>query len=372
MKRFSKVLALTIVFIMMMSTTAMAAEVPGKIISNTLEASFKVGVSNEMNVGNVDELKEALGNENITVINILNNIEGITEPIMVDRDGVTINGNENTLKFEGLESIATTTDDGLIISGANVIVNNLKVDAGLESPGNWVGTYAIHVYDTTNVTLNNVTATGGNGGILVNGSGVKLEGTINVSGNGFGGIEVSGDTVGAANLSLDINGATIVNNSEAPGKPTIWEDKVSECVEGADGYHSIRVLKDGNSQVHYYIEKENSQFIELKWNQEPTETMESPFVITVTAENKVKEVAIPNVLYIVEVDGGVFEAVELVNGEEKQKLGYDSEGGFWYWGNRENGFTFNFENGIAATTFQVTAGQGNYDVNIYAVQLDKE
>lgn len=291
---------------------------------------------------------------------------------MVDRNGVTINGNENTLTFNGLESIATTTDDGLIISGANVTVNDLKVDAGLASSEDWVGTYAIHVYDTTNVTLSNVTANGGNGGILVNGSEVKLGGTIDVSGNSFGGIEVSGDTVGTANLSLDINGATIVNDSEAPGKPTIWEDKVSECVEGADGYSSIRVLKDDNSQVHYYIEEENSQFIELKWDQEPTGTKESPFEITVTAENKVKEVAIPNVLYIVEVDGGVFEAVELVNGEEKQKLGYDVEGGFWYWGNRANGFTFNFEGGIAATTFQVTAEQGNYNVKIYAVQLDEE
>ncbi len=109
---------------------------------------------------------------------------------------------------------------------------------------------------------------------------------------------------------------------EDPGKPTIWEDKVSEHVKGADGYYSIRVLKDGNSQVHYYIEEENSQFIELEW-EEPKETMESPFEITVTAKNKVEGVAIPNVLYIVEVDGGDFEAVELVDGEQKQKLGYD-------------------------------------------------
>lgn len=369
MKRFSKVLALTIVFIMMMSTTAMAADVPGKIISNTLEASFTVGVSNEMDVGSVGELKGALENKNITVINIVNDITGIKDPIMVDRNGVTIKGNGKTLTFEGLENIATTTDDGLIISGADVTVNNLKVDAGLASPGNWVGTYAIHVYDTTDVTLSNVTATGGNGGILVNGSEVKLEGTINVSGNGFGGIEVSGDTVGTANLSLDINGATIVNVSEDPGKPTIWEDKVSGHVTGAGGYHSIRVLKDEDSQVHYYKVEANSQFIELDW-EEPTGTMESPFVITVTAENKVKGVAIPNVLYIVEVDGGDFIAVELVGGVENQELGYDEEGGFWYWGNR-NGFTFDYEDEIA-TTFQVTAEQGNYNVKIYAVQLDKE
>ncbi|NLW24217.1 MAG: hypothetical protein GXY91_03070 [Clostridia bacterium] len=51
--------------------------------------------------------------------------------------------------------------------------------------------------------------------------------------------------------------------------------------------------------------------------------MESPFTIAVTAKNKVEGVAIPNVLYIVEVDGGDFEAVELVDGEQKQKLGYD-------------------------------------------------
>jgi len=51
--------------------------------------------------------------------------------------------------------------------------------------------------------------------------------------------------------------------------------------------------------------------------------MESPFEITVTAENKVEGVAIPNVLYIVEVTNDKFKAVELVDGEQKQKLGYD-------------------------------------------------
>ena len=41
-------------------------------------------------------------------------------------------------------------------------------------------------------------------------------------------------------------------------------------------------------QVHYYIEEEYSQFIELEW-EEPKETMESPFEITVTAKIKLKE-----------------------------------------------------------------------------------
>lgn len=370
MKRFSKVLALTIVFVMMMSTIAMAAPA-GKVISNVLEATFTVGKSTVAEVSNLKELQDALNDDSITTINIKDDINDISDTIVVDRS-VTINGNGNTFSFSELEK----DEDGLQIVTDDVTIQNLKVDAGLgDNKENWQGTYAIQVWNATDVTLENVTATGGNGGILVNGSTVTLEGTTDVSDNGFGGIEVSGDTLGDANLQLIVNG-TIENSSEKPGKPTIWEDKVNGYVEfKEDEYHSIRVLKNNDEdhpQVHYYLDEKNSQYIELTWEQEPGQTTGSPFQVAVKAEKIVDNVAIPNVLFIVEVEEGagkVQEVYEIINGDRGQNLGYRD--GYWYWGPIDsNGFTFDYNE--ATTTFEVTADEGEYKVNIYAIQLDVE
>ena len=58
---------------------------------------------------------------------------------------------------------------------------------------------------------------------MVNGSNVKLEGTIDVSGNGFGGIELGQGkgvtTTVKVSLADNIN---IVNTTEDPNKPTFW------------------------------------------------------------------------------------------------------------------------------------------------------
>lgn len=132
----------------------------------------------------------------------------------------------------------------------------MTVDAGLgENKGSWVGTYAIHIYNTK-ATLNNVTATGGNGGILVNGSDVTLTGNIDVSGNGFGGIEVSyGEGLSEDNSTLQLtldDGCNIINNTEKYGKPTIWEDKVT----GGTFTTNDKVVI---GQVQYYIEAKNAE-----------------------------------------------------------------------------------------------------------------
>lgn len=378
-KRISIVFALTLAFLLVMTSAAMAETglpdgVNGKVISNVLEGSITVGEepSEEKEVANIDELKTALTDDNVKTINITGDISSITETILVDRS-VTIKGNNKTLSFtDALNEGANGKRNGLLVTADGVTIENLNIKMTAET--GWQGVYGIQVYGATNVTINGYTGSGGDAALLVNGSTVTLNGTINVSDNEFGGIEVSGDTLGIGNLSLDVNNATIENTSEAPGKPTIWEDKVSGHVKGIDEYHPIRVLKydnDGNptqSQVQYYKDKANSQFIELKWVEKPDSTTDSTFEVSVSAKNNVAGVAIPNVLYIIDVQGGNFEAVELVNGEEKQKLGEGD--GYWYWGNLNGGFTFDFRE--ATTTFKVTAEEnGKYNVKIYAVQLEK-
>lgn len=205
----------------------------------------------ETDVKNLEELTKALENENIKTINIKADIEA-NAPVKVQR-AVTINGGDHTLSFTGLESITGTEDDGLIIF-AETTVNNLTVNAGLgETKSKWVGTYAIHVYNTKAI-LNNVKATGGNGGILVNGSDVTLTGDIDVSHNGFGGIEVSLGT-DLTQVSLNVTGATLKNDSEAYGLPTIWEDKVTGKVTGGTFTTNDQVKEN---QVQYYVVAENA------------------------------------------------------------------------------------------------------------------
>lgn len=116
-----------------------------------------------------ESLKEALADSTVDTITLENNIK-TTEKINVTRE-VTIDGNGKEIKYTGT------------FKGTN---NN----------STWDSIYVLHVYRTT-ATIKNITLTGGNGALLVNGSKVTLIGTINVSGNGFGGIEMSrGGNVG--------------------------------------------------------------------------------------------------------------------------------------------------------------------------------
>lgn len=204
-------------------------------------------------VANEADLRAALTDPSITTISITANISGITTPILVNRV-VTIEGGNKTLTFSGLEGIAGTEDDGLILYAA-ATVKNLKVNAGLSSPATWSGSYAIHVYGTT-ATLHNVTVTGANGGILVNGATVTLTGTTNVSDNGFGGIEVSKGTLLSTKGALNVNG-TLINTTEAYGKPTVWAIEYQSSVggTGVPAYSSTSV-KPG--QKHYYLLVANS------------------------------------------------------------------------------------------------------------------
>lgn len=254
-RRLSLVLAMALVLSMVLPSMAMAADASENVISNILEAEFTVkGIEEGVaEVGVYNGLIAAIENDEVNEIKLIKNIDS-TKTITISRPNVTIDGDGHTITFQGLGNRA----DGLLITDFNVRVKDLIVNAGVENPGGpWQGIYAIQVYNTKDVVLENVTATGANGGILVNGSSVRLEGEIDVTGNGYGGIEVSADTVGAGNLKLIVN-ATINNNTEEAGKPTIWEDKVSGCVEGIDKYHSIRVYnnyeedKDIQEQVHYY------------------------------------------------------------------------------------------------------------------------
>lgn len=211
---------------------------PGFPINETVEvlandSSIKTGLavntSDEIakataNVSDLAGIKNALDDPNIKTINIVDDFE-TSERIIVDH-AVTINGGHKSISFTGNE------------------------------PG-WNSNYVMQVYNTSDVTISDLSLTGGDGALLVNSSAVSLKGTIDVSGNEFGGIEVSkGKGEGLSDPSLDVTGANFVNTTEAYGKPTMWEDIIKGKITGAEKFTSNDKVK--TEQVQYYINASNA------------------------------------------------------------------------------------------------------------------
>lgn len=89
------------------------------------------------------------------------------------------------------------------------------------------GVYVIQAYNA-NVTVKNITLTGGNVGLSANGANLTLEGTIDVSGNGYGGIELTkGQAPDLSVPSLTMNNVTLVNDSESATVPTLYTDALT-------------------------------------------------------------------------------------------------------------------------------------------------
>ena len=154
------------------------------------------------------ELKQALENESVTTIILGENIN-TTEKINVLRN-VTIDGNGHTMKYVGTFGASGSSENTT-----------------------WGGIYVLQVYKAT-ATIKNIKLTGGNGGLLVNGGHVTFEGTIDVSGNGFGGIELGQGAAVESVAHLTIaDGAKIVNTTETADRPTLWvpEDSTGAILE---------------------------------------------------------------------------------------------------------------------------------------------
>ena len=156
-------------------------------------------------VGTFEELNNAIEDTSVDSITLKNDIN-TTEKLNITHE-LTIDGANHTLTYTGKfgnENAATNTT--------------------------WGGVYVLQVYNTT-ATVKNISLTGGNAALLVNGSTVTLEGTIDVSGNGFGGIELGKGTGVSTEPKLVLGeGAKLVNSSESADKPTVWADKTKATI----------------------------------------------------------------------------------------------------------------------------------------------
>lgn len=167
-----------------------------------------IHAASSVTVHNQEELKNAINDANVNSIILGNDIE-TTEKINILRP-LSIDGNNHTMKYVGT-------------FGTNGNSNNTV----------WGGIYLLQVYKTE-VTIKDIKLTGGNAALLVNGGKVTVDGVLDVSGNGFGGIELGqGEAVqSTAHLILTQNGK-ILNTTEDANKPTLWvpEDSTSAILE---------------------------------------------------------------------------------------------------------------------------------------------
>ena len=171
-------------------------------------------------------------------VKLQSDLEGLTSTIKINK-AITIDGNSHTLSFtDELNTKGNGERNGLLILSDKVTVESLTIQmsAGADEAESWQGVYGIQVYKSSDVTLGNVTAAGGDGGIFVNDSAVMLDGDIDVSGNEFGGIEVSN---GSANLTLAEG--TEFSGTFDENQPPIWVDSISSETEAdalaeAEGY----------------------------------------------------------------------------------------------------------------------------------------
>lgn len=170
-----------------------------------------------------------------------------------------VNGSVITLidSFTIKNQINIENKSSFIIDGNNKTITFNKAD-----PKSWDNNnaYILHFYNNTNeVTVKNIKLTGSNAAMLIDGANVKLTGTVDVSGNGYGGIVVSKGTDASTSSQLDVSGAALKNDSETrTNNPTIWMDNYNTdsgsliLVENSTQELHSRVLSTKN-QMHYYL-----------------------------------------------------------------------------------------------------------------------
>ena len=199
----------------------------------------------------VESLNDAISNPEIKVITITDEINA-DEVLSINRS-VVLKGQKSDAKSSKSKIIFNNIDGIEIVDAGNVTIEDINIEITNNEEG-WQGLYGVQVYGETKASLKDVSVTGADGGILINGAEVELDGVVDVSGNEFGGIEMSKGVYVETSPKLIGSVINLKNSSESTLNPTIWIDKVSEIssevVEIADMYNVHVSEKD---QLHFFI-----------------------------------------------------------------------------------------------------------------------
>ncbi len=166
------------------------------------------------------QLEAAAADTSVTVLSIKADIT-VTSKINFSGRTVYVHGNGHTLRFAG--------------------------DAA-----GWQGNYIFQAYRST-MTLENLNFTGGDAAILANGATLNLEGSVDVSGNEFGGIEVSN-----AGAVFNVGSAALTNTTEVSFRPTVWIDQASTSDAVVNGPGLLtETIYPKRDQKQYYLNATN-------------------------------------------------------------------------------------------------------------------
>ena len=145
----------------------------------------------------------------------------------------------------------------IVFSGRNVYIdgNGNKITFSGDATG-WGGNYVIQAYKNL-VTIKNLSITGGDAAIYANGATVKAEGFVDLTGNEFGGVEVSQGAGVVSPASFNAGDAIIRNNSEVSTKPTVWIDRVSTADATVSGAFT-KTTHIGLDQSQFYLKEANA------------------------------------------------------------------------------------------------------------------
>ena len=199
-------------------------------------------------MGDYESLAAAAADPQVVDVEFSADIESASTVAFGGRS-VSIDGKGHKLTF-------SNTGQNLVLTGGGS-VNGLTVE-NVADTQTWNSTYCLQCYTGT-YSVSGFTGTGGNAALLVNSSTMTLGSDIDVSGNSFGGIEVSKSSgEGMQSSSLTVS-EKIVNTTEEYGKPTIWVDGADGgTVDGweAVGMTSSDTVKE--DQVQYYNDSANA------------------------------------------------------------------------------------------------------------------
>ena len=197
------------------------------------------------NVATEEELTAAVANAELPYVNLTAPIT-LTKALTISRP-LTLNGNGHKITM-------TTTGKALTFT-ADSNLNDIVIESTAGAPETWSSSYGVQLYNGTYV-VKGLSVKGCNAALLVGASHVTMVGDVDVSENGFGGLEISQSKSAEAIPVLDITDATIMNSTEAYGKPTIWIDSPLGGGElyGASDMTEAQI-KD---QRQFYLDASNS------------------------------------------------------------------------------------------------------------------
>lgn len=213
-------------------------------------------------ITNIEDFKEAVKNggtfylaDDIENMPAQLNLTTNGSPLVIDGNGKSISRNVPKDGDKGTKAI-------VLISSGNVTLKNIIIDGTALKDIEWNnGEFGIKVYgDGANVTLENVTVKNCNAAILVDGGNVTLNGTINLSGNKAGGINVDMKSGSAGTVTIASNTNLICEGKEVP---VIWLDEkglgtINDNTKSLKPYHPTTANKI--KQIWYLTPSQDTAF----------------------------------------------------------------------------------------------------------------